>query len=70
MKKLTALLFALMLAVTMTMPAFGAGQSMGDSAPASGQTTHKKHKKKHKKNKTTTKKHHKRGTSGTTPPPQ
>lgn len=71
MKKLTAMLFTLMVAVAMTMPAFAAGQqTQGDeNAPAQSQTTPKKHKKTKKKK--SSKKHHKGSTSSTTtPPPQ
>lgn len=72
-KKLIALAFALMLSAAMTMPAFGAGQTMGDSSSSSSTqttTTQKKHKKSHKKH-SKTKKHHKGSSSTTsTPPPQ
>jgi len=70
-KKLTAMLFTLLVAVAMTMPAFAAGQqTQGDeTAPAQSQTTPKKQKK-HKKKKSS-KKHQKQETSpSTTPPPQ
>ena len=46
MKKLTAMLFTLLVAVAMTMPAFAAGQQTQDeTAPAQSQTTPKKQKK-------------------------
>lgn len=50
MKKLTAMLFALMLTASMSMPAFAAGQqTQGDETPSQGQTTPTKHKKTKKK---------------------
>jgi uncharacterized protein HemX len=72
-KKLTAMLFTLLVAVAMTMPAFAAGQSQGETPSTQDQTTQtqtttKKHKKtkKHK-----SRKHHKGSSSTpTTPPPQ
>ncbi|HEX5411925.1 MAG TPA: hypothetical protein VFZ27_08690 [Terriglobia bacterium] len=69
MKKITAMLFTLIVAVAMTMPAFAAGQqTQGETPTTQGQTTPKKHKKAKKKK--SSKKHHKGTSSTTTPPPQ
>lgn len=57
MKRVIALIFAAMLAGVMTMPAFAASPSMGNSGAATWQIT--PNAKKHKKKKKKKKKHHK-----------